>query len=91
MAGENGVSVIPYSPAAARLLSGKYFGQASGRLKTNKRYGVRYSEAWAFDTAEKYIALYKAKACTRSARRSPGRVRTPRSPRPSSARATSTT
>ena len=33
MAEHNGIGVIPYSPAAAGLLSGKYFGQASGRLQ----------------------------------------------------------
>ena len=61
MAAANGIGVIPYSPAAAGLLSGKYFGQASGRLKTNKMYEARYGEEWAFETAEKYVALCKAK------------------------------
>src|SRR5829696_1661708 len=57
MAEANGIGVIPYSPAAAGLLSGKYFGQASGRLKTNKMYEARYGEEWAFETAAKYVAL----------------------------------
>ncbi|TWT10259.1 aldo/keto reductase [Reyranella sp. CPCC 100927] len=57
MATANGVGVIPYSPAAAGLLSGKYLGQASGRLNTNKMYEARYGEAWAFDVAEKYVAF----------------------------------
>ena len=61
MAEHNGIGVIPYSPAAAGLLSGKYLGQASGRLKTNKMYEVRYGEEWAFETAEKYVALCKAR------------------------------
>jgi len=61
MAAANGIGVIPYSPAAAGLLSGKYFGQASGRLKTNKMYEARYGEEWAFETAEKYVALCKQK------------------------------
>jgi aryl-alcohol dehydrogenase-like predicted oxidoreductase len=61
MAEHNGIGVIPYSPAAAGLLSGKYFGQASGRLKTNKMYEARYGEEWAFETAEKYVALCQAK------------------------------
>jgi aryl-alcohol dehydrogenase-like predicted oxidoreductase len=61
MAQHNGIGVIPYSPAAAGLLSGKYFGQASGRLKTNKMYEARYGEAWAFETAEKFVALCKHK------------------------------
>lgn len=61
MAEANGIGVIPYSPAAAGLLSGKYLGQATGRLKTNKMYEARYGEAWAFDVAEKYVALCKKK------------------------------
>ena len=61
MAAANGIGVIPYSPAAAGLLSGKYFGQASGRLKTNKMYEARYGEEWAFETAEKYVAFCRQK------------------------------
>jgi aryl-alcohol dehydrogenase-like predicted oxidoreductase len=57
MAEHNGIGVIPYSPAAAGLLSGKYSGQASGRLKTNRMYEARYGEEWAFETAEKYVGL----------------------------------
>ena len=46
MAEANGIGVIPYSPAAAGLLSGKYSGQAhAGRLKTNKMYEARYGDA----------------------------------------------
>ena len=61
MAETNGIGVIPYSPAAAGLLSGKYFGQASGRLKTNKMYEARYGDAWMFEVAEKYVAFCKHK------------------------------
>jgi aryl-alcohol dehydrogenase-like predicted oxidoreductase len=61
MAEANGIGVIPYSPAAAGLLSGKYFGQASGRLKTNKMYEARYGDAWMFEVAEKYVAFCKHK------------------------------
>ncbi len=61
MAAANGIGVIPYSPAAAGLLSGKYSGQATGRLKTNKMYEARYGEEWAFETAEKYVALCRQK------------------------------
>jgi aryl-alcohol dehydrogenase-like predicted oxidoreductase len=57
MAEHNGIGVIPYSPAAAGLLSGKYSGQASGRLMTNKMYEARYGEEWAFETAERYVDL----------------------------------
>ncbi len=61
MAQANGIGVIPYSPGAAGILSGKYLGQATGRLKTNKMYEVRYGEAWTFDVAEKFVAFCKQK------------------------------
>ncbi len=61
MAEANGIGVIPYSPAAAGLLSGKYSGQASGRLKTNKMYEARYGEKWMFEVADKYVAFCKQK------------------------------
>jgi len=57
MALSNGIGVTPYSPAAAGLLSGKYFGEASGRLKTNKMYEARYGDPWMFEVAEKYVAF----------------------------------
>ena len=53
------IGVIPYSPAAAGLLSGKYLGQATGRLKTNKMYEARYGDAWMFEVAEEYVAFCK--------------------------------
>jgi len=59
MAEANGIGVIPYSPGAAGLLSGKYSGQASGRLKTNKMYEARYGEPWVFEVAEKFVAFCK--------------------------------
>ncbi|MBL8378685.1 MAG: aldo/keto reductase [Burkholderiales bacterium] len=61
MALANGVGVIPYSPGAAGLLSGKYAGEASGRLKTNKMYAARYGEAWVFEVADAFVALCKAR------------------------------
>jgi aryl-alcohol dehydrogenase-like predicted oxidoreductase len=61
MALANGVGVIPYSPGAAGLLSGKYSGQASGRLKTNKMYEARYGEEWVFDVAGKFVAFCQAR------------------------------
>jgi aryl-alcohol dehydrogenase-like predicted oxidoreductase len=57
MAEANGIGVIPYSPAAAGLLSGKYSGEATGRLKTNKMYEARYGDEWMFDVAGKYAAF----------------------------------
>jgi aryl-alcohol dehydrogenase-like predicted oxidoreductase len=61
----NGIGVIPYSPAGAGLLSGKYSGQAgkenAGRLKANKMYEARYGEPWMFEVADKYVAFCKQK------------------------------
>jgi aryl-alcohol dehydrogenase-like predicted oxidoreductase len=61
MAEANGIGVVPYSPGAAGLLSGKYSGQASkdaaGRLKANKMYEARYGEPWMFEVAEKFTAF----------------------------------
>jgi aryl-alcohol dehydrogenase-like predicted oxidoreductase len=59
MAESNGIGVIPYSPGAAGLLSGKYSGAASGRLKTNRMYEARYGEPWMFEVAEKFVAFCK--------------------------------
>ncbi|MSQ87769.1 MAG: aldo/keto reductase [Betaproteobacteria bacterium] len=63
MAEANGIGVIPYSPAAAGVLSGKYAGDAggqnAGRLKTNKMYAARYGEPWVFEVAEKFVAFCK--------------------------------
>ncbi len=64
MAAANGIGVMPYSPAAAGLLSGKYLGHApqgqnGGRLKTNKMYEARYGDAWMFQVAEEYVAFCK--------------------------------
>ena len=57
MAEANGIGVIPYSPAGAGLLSGKYLGQASGRLKTNKMYEARYGDSWMTEVAEAYVGF----------------------------------
>lgn len=60
MAEANGIGVIPYSPAAAGLLSGKYFsGSNSGRLKSNKMYEARYGDAWMVEVAEKFVTFCK--------------------------------
>ena len=61
MAEANGIGVIPYSPAAAGILSGKYSGNATGRLKTNKMYEARYGEPWVFEVAEKFVGFCKQK------------------------------
>jgi aryl-alcohol dehydrogenase-like predicted oxidoreductase len=60
MAAANGIGAIPYSPAAAGLLSGKYFsGSNSGRLKSNKMYEARYGDEWMVEVAEKYVNFCK--------------------------------
>ena len=62
MAQANGVSVFPYSPAGAGLLSGKYLEKNSqGRLVANKMYTARYGEAWMHEVAEKYVAFCKSR------------------------------
>ena len=65
MAAANGIGVIPYSPGAAGLLSGKYSGRqganAAGRLKANKMYGARYGEQWMYDVADKFVDFCKQK------------------------------
>ena len=56
MAQANGVSVFPYSPAGAGLLSGKYLEKnAQGRLVTNKMYTSRYGEPWMHEVAAAYV------------------------------------
>jgi aryl-alcohol dehydrogenase-like predicted oxidoreductase len=65
MAQANGIGVIPYSPGAAGLLSGKYSGKqgakATGRIKALKNYQLRYGEKWVFEVAEKFVAFCKKK------------------------------
>ena len=59
MAEAHEIAVIPYSPAAGGLLSGKYAGGGGdrSRLHTNQMYQVRYAEGWMRDTAAKFAAL----------------------------------
>jgi aryl-alcohol dehydrogenase-like predicted oxidoreductase len=57
MALANGVAVVPYSPAAAGLLSGKYLEKQCGRLATNKMYEARYGEPWMHEAAAKFVAF----------------------------------
>ena len=60
MAAANAVSVVPYSPAAAGLLSGKYLEKQSGRLVTNKMYEARYGEPWMHEVAAKFVAFCRS-------------------------------
>ncbi len=59
MAQAEGLGVIPYSPLAGGLLSGKYgVGKrpSEGRLTEHKIYQVRYGEDWMLETADKLAA-----------------------------------
>jgi aryl-alcohol dehydrogenase-like predicted oxidoreductase len=54
------IAVIPYSPLAGGLLSGKYSASQrpdSGRIVDNKMYGTRYGAKSNFDIAERFTAL----------------------------------
>jgi len=57
MALANSVAVVPYSPGAAGLLSGKYLEKQSGRLATNKMYESRYGEPWMHEVAARFVAF----------------------------------
>ncbi len=63
MAEAHELAVIPYSPAAGGLLSGKYAGGGGSggsdrsRLHTNRMYQVRYGEEWMHDTAARFAAF----------------------------------
>jgi aryl-alcohol dehydrogenase-like predicted oxidoreductase len=63
MAMANGVSVFPYSPTGAGLLSGKFAAKsgdtAQARLVANKNYTARYGEPWMHEVAEKFAAFCK--------------------------------
>ncbi|MEA3192208.1 MAG: hypothetical protein QOD26_541 [Betaproteobacteria bacterium] len=60
MAAANGVSVFPYSPAAAGLLSGKYSDKSGqGRLVANKMYTARYGDEWMHEVANRFVAFCK--------------------------------
>ena len=61
MAAANAVAVVPYSPAAAGLLSGKYLEKQSGRLVTNKMYEARYGEPWMHEVAAKFVAFCRGR------------------------------
>jgi aryl-alcohol dehydrogenase-like predicted oxidoreductase len=60
MAQANGLSVVPYSPAAGGVLSGKYaidHKAVAGRLNQNPIYATRYGEEGVLDIAARFAAL----------------------------------
>lgn len=52
MAISEGFAVCPYSPLGGGLLTGKYAGGQSGRLKDDPMYNKRYGTAWMYDAAD---------------------------------------
>src|SRR5213079_1971214 len=60
MAQALGLAVVPYSPTAGGLLTGKYRGGArpeGARLATNQMYQTRYADAAYWSTADRFTAL----------------------------------
>lgn len=60
LAQDQGLGVIPYSPMAGGILSGKYRWDerpAESRLAVNTMYQARYGEEHYFDTATQFVAL----------------------------------
>lgn len=60
MARDNRVGVLPYSPLAAGLLSGKYSGErapSEGRMLTSKNYQVRYAATDARNVASGFLQI----------------------------------
>ncbi len=63
MALSENLSVIPYSPLAAGLLSGKYstpHKPKTGRLLENQLYKTRYGEDWVYEVAERFTEFANA-------------------------------
>jgi aryl-alcohol dehydrogenase-like predicted oxidoreductase len=60
MAHDNRIAVLPYSPLAAGLLSGKYSGErapSEGRMLTSKNYQVRYAATDARNVASGFLQI----------------------------------
>lgn len=57
MAADQDITVVPYSPLGAGLLTGKYTTGGTGRLTTDPRYQARYGQDWMHETATQLSAL----------------------------------
>ena len=60
MARALGVAIVPYSPTAGGILTGKYRGGArpdGTRLATNQMYQTRYGDPGYWDVADRFTAL----------------------------------
>lgn len=58
------VAVVPYSPTAGGLLTGKYgavLRPERGRIVDNRMYGVRYAAEQNFEIAERFAALARSR------------------------------
>jgi aryl-alcohol dehydrogenase-like predicted oxidoreductase len=55
-----GLGVTPYSPVGGGLLSGKYRGEATGRIRLDATYARRYAPDWMFQTAADFAAFAEA-------------------------------
>lgn len=72
MAHAERIAVMPYSPLAGGLLSGKYDGDGANRpegsrLATNKMYQTRYGEAAYWSAAQALAAIAREVGCTPAA------------------------
>ena len=59
MAHALGIAVVPYSPTAGGLLTGKYGADKrpdSGRLRDNKMYAIRYADPAMYEIADRFTA-----------------------------------
>lgn len=54
------IAVCPYSPLGGGLLTGKYNGDATGRLTDDKLYASRYGQTWMHQTANDLGRLAKS-------------------------------
>ena len=64
MAQAEGLGVIPYSPTAAGLLTGKYLPSdqnSQGRIASNKFYAARYDEEEYRQTTARFVEFCQAK------------------------------
>lgn len=59
MAQANGVGVLPYSPLAAGILTGKFLqtSDSSARMSVNKAYQTRYAESGSKEVASRFVEI----------------------------------
>jgi aryl-alcohol dehydrogenase-like predicted oxidoreductase len=70
LAAAEGLAVMPYSPLAGGILSGKYRGGTrpdGARLATNKMYQTRYADTAGWDAAERLAQLAAEQGCSPAA------------------------